>query len=125
MEDCGVAFGKGLIHAVVMNPDDLRAHIVLTEAVLEIAELQLISLKVYSETLKSVASLLAARAKLNQMEDGYEKSVAVAQLDELEREFEPKIARVLAPLQNSVARTESNHEKLEALLAALKKTSED
>jgi hypothetical protein len=103
-----------------MNQDELRNYVAMVEIVLGVQEIQVVSEKVLLAELDMIASLISLRAQLNQLGDGAEATDLRARVESFERELPERRALLRKPLNDWLARVESNHEKSEALLAALK-----
>jgi hypothetical protein len=103
-----------------MTQEDLKAFVSLAGFILDVAEVQLASLKLFSTELEIIESLIGLRAQLNQMGDNEQTVEARTRLEVLERDAAARLAPYRRLLNDAVARSESNHEKIEAVLATLK-----
>jgi hypothetical protein len=101
-----------------MNHNDRLFHIAMVEFVLKQAEMQSAFTKLVVVRLQNLENRLRMRARLEQLQDSEEKSAIADDLSTLERSTDSSAETMV--LKDFLARQESEHEKMGAVLKTLR-----
>ena len=105
-----------------MNQDDMRVYAMLMRFVLQQAEAQSLLVRVFLSRFDNLDKLQILRDQLSRMDDDDAAGQIRERLDAQVREAALKQAPLSRSLLDSLARSESDHEKIEHLLTQLEKT---
>ena len=103
-----------------MTREDAQFYTSLAEFILKQAEMQAVTTKLFLQRLDNLESRFDLHRNLTALADGDEKREIAALLDSIEKEAATQRELLRAPIFSAIARMESDHEKIEAVIATLK-----